>query len=130
LVHVDAFPEKKFTGKLAAISSLTEQDFTEWPPTRTFRAFAVLTDRDKRLRPGMNGTADVVETRLRQAIKIPSAALFTENGKAVVYEKTKDGYRQRPVEVRARNTDEVAVQGIAAGTTVALANPQEHAGGA
>jgi multidrug efflux pump subunit AcrA (membrane-fusion protein) len=128
LVHVDAFPEKKFVGRLTAVSPLTEQDFTEWPPTRTFRAYAVLVDRDPRLRPGMNGAADIVESRLPQAIKIPAKALFTNHGNAVVYEKTKDGYRERPVHVRARNTDEVAIEGVPAGTTVTLADPREPAG--
>ena len=130
LVHVDAFPEKTFAGKIAAISPLTEQDFTEWPPTRTFRAFAVLREGDKRLRPGMNGAADVVESRLAQAIKIPAKALFTDQGKAIVYQKTKDGYQQRAVRVRARNTDEIAVDGIAAGSSVALADPKDKEGGA
>ena len=128
LVHVDAFPEKNFAGKLTAVSPLTEQDFTEWPPTRTFRAYAVLVDRDPRLRPGMNGAADIVEFRLPHAIKIPAKALFTNHGKAVVYEKTNDGYRERPVQVRARNTDEVAIEGVPAGATIALANPQEQTG--
>jgi HlyD family secretion protein len=124
IVHVDAFPEKSFPGKLAAVSPLTEQDFTEWPPTRTFRAFAVMKERDARLRPGMNGAADIVETKLASAIRIPAKSLFTERGKPVVYVKTGTEYRPQRVEVRARNTDEVAVTGISAGTTVALTNPE------
>ena len=123
MLHVDAFPEKTFRGKLATISPLTEQDFTEWPPTRSFRAFATIADRDARLRPGMNGASDVVETRLAQAIRIPAKALFTERGKPVVYVKTPDGYRAREVQVRARNTDEIAIAGIDGGTTVALSDP-------
>ena len=78
----------------------------------------------------MNGAADIVEFRLPHAIKIPAKALFTNHGKAVVYEKTNDGYRERCVQVRARNTDEVAIEGVPAGATVALANPQEQTGAA
>ncbi len=124
VVHVDAFPEKNFTAKLAAVSPLTEQDFTEWPPTRTFRAFATLTDRDARLRPGMNGAADVVQTKLPNAIRIPAKALFTEGGKPVVYVQTKDGFQPHEVQVRARNKDEIAIGGISAGTKVALMLPE------
>jgi multidrug efflux pump subunit AcrA (membrane-fusion protein) len=126
VVHVDAFPEKKFPGKLATISSLTEQDFVEWPPTRTFRAFSNFNQRDHRLRPGMNGAADIIETRLPDAVHIPSKALFTERGKPVVYLKTAEGFRSRPVKVLARNPDEVAISGINAGETVALANPESN----
>ena len=47
LVHVDAFPEKALTAKLTSISPLTEQSFNEWPPTRSFKAYAAI---DKRFR--------------------------------------------------------------------------------
>ena len=76
----------------------------------------------------MNAAADVVESRLANEIKIPAKALFTNGGKAVVYEKTPDGYRERRVEVRARNADEVAVSGISAGTVVTLSDPKEREG--
>jgi multidrug resistance efflux pump len=54
LVHVDAFPEKTFEAKLIAVSPLTEQSFNEWPPTRSFRAYARIAGQDPRLRPGMH----------------------------------------------------------------------------
>jgi len=76
------------------------------------------------LRPGMNGAADVVQTRLPNAIQIPAKALFTQHGKAVVYVQTSDGYRAREVQVLARNTGDIAINGISAGTKVALSNPE------
>lgn len=122
-IHVDAFPEKNFAGKLASISPLTEQDFAEWPPTRTFRAFAVFRQRDPRLRPGMNGAADIIETRLPNAVHIPAKALFTEQGKPVVYLKTNGRFQRHPVQLLARNPDEVAVGDLQPSATVALVNP-------
>ena len=127
MLHIDAFPEKTFSARLSSISALTEQDFTEWPPTRSFRAFAAITDRDPRLRPGMNGAADMVQTKLTNVIRIPSKALFTERGKAVVYVKGEDGFSSRQVRVLARNTDEIAVDGLKAGAFVAMINPQASA---
>ena len=125
LVHVDALPEITFTGKLVAISPLTEQSFSEWPPTRSFRAFAHIAEKNARLRPGMNAGADIVETRIADAISIPSKALFTANGKPVVYVKREGNYAAVPVRVKARNTDEVAVEGIGAGAAVALIEPEK-----
>ena len=125
LVHVDAFPEKTYDAKLISISPLTEQSFNEWPPTRSFRAYARTEDKEGRLRPGMNAAADIVEARLTTAISIPAKALFTAHGKPVVYVKEKDAYREKAVEVAARNPDEVAVKGLAAGTIVALAEPEK-----
>ncbi|MDP9170153.1 MAG: efflux RND transporter periplasmic adaptor subunit [Acidobacteriota bacterium] len=124
LVHVDAFPEKVIHAKLMGITPLTEQSFNEWPPTRSFRAFAKPDQPDGRLRPGMNAGADVVEMKIPNAVSIPAKGLFTVNGKPSVYVKSSSSeYLPREVKVRAKNPDEVAIDGIAAGTVVALAEP-------
>jgi HlyD family secretion protein len=125
LVHVDALPETTFQATLVAISPLTEQSFTEWPPTRSFRAYAHIKDKNPRLRPGMNAGADIVQTRIPDAISIPAKALFTANGKPVVYLKRETAYVQTPVRVTARNTDEIAIEGIAASAVVALVEPEK-----
>jgi len=126
MVHVDAFPEKAMTAKLESISPLTEQSFNEWPPTRSFKAYARIQAPDQRMRPGMNAAADIVQTRIPGAISIPAKALFTRGGKPVVYLKSSGRYVAAEVRVRARNTDEVAVEGIAAGSLVALAQPEQE----
>lgn len=123
-IHVDAFPERAFSGTLEKVSLLTEQSFNEWPPTHTFRAFASFKDRDPRLRTEMNGSADIVERVIRSAISVPARALFTLNGRPVVYVKTPDGFEAKHVRVQARNTNDVAVQDLPAGASVALADPR------
>lgn len=123
LVHVDAFPEKVVHAKLMSITPLTEQSFNEWPPTRSFRAYAKLDHPDARMRPGMNAGADVVEMKIPDAISIPAKALFTVNGKPSVYVKSGNQYLARDVKIKAKNPDEVAIEGIGAGTMVALAEP-------
>ena len=122
-VHVDAFPERVVSAKLASISLLTEQSFNEWPPTRSFRAYAALEHPDPAMRPGMNAGADVIEEKLANAISIPAKALFTVRGKPAVYIQKDGQYVAQEVKVRARNPDEVAIEGIPAGTAVALAEP-------
>ena len=118
-ILVDPFPEKLMPGKVARVSSLTEQNF-EWPPSRNFRAFAMFDQVDERLRPGMNGRLDIVVDRLADAISVPAKAIFTRNGKPVVLLVTDAGLKPADVVVVARNPDEVAVKGVAAGATVAL----------
>jgi hypothetical protein len=51
--------------------------------------------------------------------------VFTVHGRPVVYVKGSDAFTARPVRVVARNPDEVAVDGIAAGTVVALVDPEQ-----
>src|SRR5262249_12039102 len=118
-VHVDAFPEHTFDGKLASVSPLTQMTF-EWPPVRNFRAYGQIEKTDSRLRPGMNGSVDIVVNRIQDVISIPGNAVFTRDGKPIVYMLSKDGYRAVEVEILARNPDEVAVRGIPDNAVVSL----------
>ena len=118
-VVLDPYPEKPIPGSIVRVSPLTEQNF-EWPPTRNFRAFASLQDVDKRLRPGMNGRAEVIVDRLPEAISVPAKGVFTRNGRAVVLVPQDQGWKPVEVVVIARNPDEVAIKGINPGTTIAL----------
>jgi len=127
LVHVDAFPEQTLEGKLVSISLLAETSFEEWPPVRTFRAFAGLKKIDPRMRPGMNAGADIVQQKLPGAISIPARALFTVHGKPAVYVRREHAFEPAEVKIEARNPDEIAVLGIAAGSVVALVQPVEQA---
>jgi multidrug efflux pump subunit AcrA (membrane-fusion protein) len=118
-IHLDPFPETPFPGAVTSITPLTEQNF-EWPPSRSFRVYTSFDTIDPRLRPGMNGRADVVVDRIPAAISIPSKAVFSRDGKPFVLLVTAEGNRPVPVEVLARNPDEVAVRGLEEGVRVAL----------
>jgi multidrug efflux pump subunit AcrA (membrane-fusion protein) len=118
-VRVDSLPEASLAARLDSISLLTVQTF-EWPPTSSFRGYAMLARPDPRLRPGMNGSMDVVVNRIPDAISVPAKAVFTHQGKPVVYLAEKNRYRPAEVKVLARNPDEVAISGIPAGAMVAL----------
>jgi HlyD family secretion protein len=126
MVHVDAFPERDLHAKLVSITPLTERSFNEWPPTSSFRAYAQLENPDPRMRPGMNAGADLIQTRIRNAVSVPVKAVFTRNGKPAVYVRTGNQYLPHEVRVKARNPDEVAIDGIPAGTEVALSEPQQE----
>ncbi|MFN0102340.1 MAG: efflux RND transporter periplasmic adaptor subunit [Bryobacteraceae bacterium] len=118
-LHLDPFPEMPFRGAVTSVSPLTEQNF-EWPPSRSFRVYASFDPIDPRLRPGMNGRADVVVERIPDAISIPTKAVFSRDGKPFVLAVTAAGNKPMPVEVIARNPDEVAVRGLDSGVRVAL----------
>ena len=129
-IRVDALPESTFNARLTQISPLTEMGF-EWPPTRSFRGFAHIEKPDPRLRPGMNSRMDVILDKLPDALSVPAKAIFTRRGKPIVYvAQASGGYVAQEVEVLARNPDEIAIKGIAAGGKVALAEPATGAKGA
>lgn len=124
-VQVDSLPELNLPGKLDRISPLAELSTNEWPPTRTFRAYARILHPDPRLRPGMNGGMDIVISRIQNAISIPAKAVFTRDGKPVVYVARNHSYTPVQVEVQARNPDEVAVTGLPPGAMVTLVDVEK-----
>ena len=123
-VRVDSLPELTMAASIGHISLLAEQSYG-WPPTRNFHAYASIAHPDPRLRPGMNGGMDIVVSRIPNAISIPAKALFTRNGKPIVYLARNGGYRPVEVQVQARNPDEVAISGIPAGSMVALVDAEK-----
>jgi len=124
-VRIDALPELTLPAKLSSLSPLTEQTF-EWPPSSSFRGFSAIQKPDSRLRPGMNGSMDIEIKKIPSAISVPSKALFTRNGKAVVFVNGKAGYHTVEVEILARNPDEIAIKGIDPGVMVALTDPEKR----
>jgi multidrug efflux pump subunit AcrA (membrane-fusion protein) len=124
-VHVDSLPELSIPARIGQISPLAEATVNEYPPTRSFKAWAPIPHPDPRLRTGMNSGMDIVINRVPNAISIPAKALFTHDGKPVVF--VADGGRYRTVEVQllARNPDEVAVSGIPAGAMVTLVDVEK-----
>ncbi len=118
-IRIDALPELTITAKLTQVSPLAEQSF-DWPPTRSFHAYASIAKPDPRLRPDMNGGMDVIVNRIPDAISIPAAAIFTQDGKPIVYVANHGHYTPTVVEILARNPDEVAVKGIQPGVLIAL----------
>jgi multidrug efflux pump subunit AcrA (membrane-fusion protein) len=123
-VRVDALPELQIPAKITQISPLAELS-TDYPPTRSFRGYAALSSPDPRLRPGMNGGMDIVIDRLPKTISVPAKAVFTRDGKPVVFVAQRGTYHAVVVQLLARNPDEVAVSGIPAGTMVALLDPEK-----
>lgn len=123
-VRVDSLPELTMPAKIGQISLLAEQS-NEWPPTRSFRAYAAIARPDQRLRPGMNGGMDIIINKIPKAISIPSKALFTRAGKPIVYLQRQGQYRAVEVKVLARNPDEVAISGVPAGSMVAIVDVEK-----
>jgi len=65
---------------------------------------------------------DVITSRIPNAISIPGKAIFTREGKPIVYLSQKEGFFPVEIEILARNPDEVAVRGIPENSVVALSD--------
>ena len=122
IVRIDALPDVSIPAKLTTISPLAEISVDS--RGREFHVYAALGARsDERIRPGMNGTVEVVTRRIPGATIVPAKALFTRRGKPTIYTVSSDGFTPLEVEILARNTDEVAVKGVSASAQVAMVDP-------
>jgi HlyD family secretion protein len=127
IVRIDALPDVSVRATLTTIAPLAEMSLDS--RGRGFHVYAALgPGSDQRVRPGMNGTLDVVTRRIPEATIIPAKALFTRQGRPTVYALSAGGYDPVAVEVLARNSDEIAVKGVAADARVTMVDPL--AGGA
>lgn len=77
----------------------------------------------KGLQPGWSGTVVITGEPVRKATFVPRQALVDRDGKSLVYVRQGNGFVATPVKV-SRRTETVAVlEGLPAGTIVALRNP-------
>jgi len=122
-VHADAFPGRRFEGKLTAINSMVD------PVTRNVSLQATLDNSDHALHPGMFAKVEVDLADTKKTIVIPGSAVsYAPYGDSVfVIEKQKDPktgkesevLRQQFVRIGEARGDFVAVtQGLKPGETI------------
>ena len=77
----------------------------------------------KGLQPGWSGTVVITGEPVRKATFVPRQALVDRDGKSLVYVRQGNGFVATNVKVRRRTETAAVIEGIPAGTIVALRNP-------
>lgn len=124
-VHLDAIPDRQFTGRIEDISALATEDFSAgWPIPRNFDVRIILDDSDSRLKPGMTAQVTVIVDRVRDAVAIPVQASFQKEGETLAYVWSGSKFRPQPIEISRRSGDRVLVaKGLQPGDRIALQDP-------
>lgn len=124
-VHLDAIPDRQFTGKIEEISTIASEDYNAgWPIPRNFDLRITLDQLDPRLRPGMTAQITIIADRIPNVLIIPVQATFQKEGETFAYVWDASKFRQQPIEVSRRSGDRVVVaKGLQAGDRVALQDP-------
>lgn len=114
-VTLDAFPGKKFSGKVNFISYVSEQSSggaTVFPVKITF-------DSPENLRIGLNGDIVIETGRQEGVMTSPVEAIREEKGETFVYKKISGKYEKTLVKTGEKNEDEsVITEGLNEGDTV------------
>ncbi len=124
-VRVDALPERTYEAKVKTVAGQATEDIFSDDPTRRFDVIFGLESTDARLKPGLSSQIEVLGERLRSVLYLPRQALFLRDGKAVVYAKVGRSFEPRAVQVKHTTEGKVVLEGLAAGTDVALVNPEK-----
>jgi RND family efflux transporter MFP subunit len=124
-VHLDAIPDRQFTGSIDDISALATEDFSAgWPIPRNFDVRIILEQSDPRLKPGMTAQVTVIVDRVRDALAIPVQASFQTEGETLAYVWNGSKFLPQSIEVSRRSGDRILVaKGLQPGDRIALRDP-------
>lgn len=121
-LSVVALHSRKSGGRIKTIGGTTGP-----PWDRHFDCRVSIDDPPNDLRPGMSVELRIVTGDIKDALWIPSQALFEAEGRKYVYVRQGGGYRPQDVELIRRNESQIVVAGLREGQVIALANPEQAA---
>jgi hypothetical protein len=118
-IGLDAFPEKKLTGRIYSIGALAVGGWRQNYYIRNVPARVAIEGSDPLLIPDLSAHGDVLIDTLPDQVQAPIAAVQEDGGKATVQVKTTNGWDTRPVTLGKRNNRFVAITSrLAAGDEV------------
>lgn len=123
LVHIDAFPDRIFKGKVERVASMaTKKDWDA--KIKTFETIVSLEEMDERMRPGMTCQVDIIIQRIPDVVSVPIESVFERDGKTVVYVMKSRSAEKTEVELGKRNSTHIIVtKGLSQGERIALRDP-------
>jgi HlyD family secretion protein len=122
-IGLDAFPEKKLTGKVIEVANVGEQKPNS--DAKVFQLLIEVHESDTTLRPGMTTSNTIISGEMADVLYIPVEALHSQ-GDSVTYVYKKDGLStvKQEVKVGQSNSDEVVVlSGLDDADMVYLSDP-------
>ena len=126
-VRLDAFPDRKFTGKVMNVASIGNAKETN-PSVKVFEVLVNIDQADSILRPGMTVSARIQVSTIPNVVSVPIEAVFDDGGKPVVYVDQGSSFEKRAVTLGAKNDNFIIVtKGIKEGEKVSLTDPNATA---
>ena len=119
-IGLDAFPEKKFTGKVLRVANVGEQRPNS--DAKVFKVSIEVNEKDELLRPSMTTSNRIITEKAKDELYVPLEALFNlDDSITYVYKKSGLKAVKQEIEVGASNRNEVIVKmGLEEGDQVYL----------
>ena len=123
-IHLDAFPQLEFNGKIASIGALGVSGGSSAYWVRRVPLQVVVEGSDPQLIPDLSASADLQIRAPQQGVLVPLEALALSPNGPTVEVREGTGWKEVPVDVASRtNTLAVVTSGLHAGDEVAVAHP-------
>lgn len=121
--NLDAFPETTFHGKVRTVGGNNSRNFWDDNSASKFEVSVTLEATDSRMRPGLTAHVHINSDPQKNVLYVPRQALFLKDSKRIVYVHNGSSFDLREVKIRAENESRAAIDGLPAGTEIALIDP-------
>jgi multidrug resistance efflux pump len=122
-VTFDALPGRVFHGAVKSLGGMSTRQMFEASSSGGFDVTIQLAESDQRLRSGFTAVILFKGGSQSNVITLPRQAIFLKDGKRIVYIKSANGFDQREIKIKSQSESRAAVEGIDAGSMVALIDP-------
>jgi membrane fusion protein (multidrug efflux system) len=122
-IELDALPGSVFHGTVKTVGGNNARRFWDDDSSSKFEVSITLGTTDVRMRPGLTARVSIEGDPRKNVIFAPRQALFLKDNKRVVYVRQGNNFEAREVKIQAQNESRDAIDGVSAGTVIALVDP-------
>jgi HlyD family secretion protein len=121
--QLDALLGAVFHGNVKTVGLSNAKQFWEGDTANRFEVLIAVSSADPRMRPGLTAQAYIHGEAKKNILYVPRQALFLKDNKQVVYLRKGSTFDPREVRIQAENESRAAIEGVAAGSEIALVDP-------
>jgi HlyD family secretion protein len=121
--QLDALLGAVFHGHVRTVGLSNAKQFWEGDTANRFEVLIAVSSADPRMRPGLTAQAYIRGEPKKNILYVPRQALFLKDNKQVVYLRKGSNFDPREVRIQAENESRAAIEGVAAGSEIALVDP-------
>jgi len=122
-IQLDALPGTIFHGTVKTVAGNNARRFWDEDTSTKFEVAITLAATDPRMRPGLTAQVSIHSDARKNVLYVPRQALFLKDNKRLVYVRRGSNFETHEVKIQAENESRSAIEGIEAGTEIALVDP-------
>jgi HlyD family secretion protein len=121
--QLDAFPEMNFHGTVKTVGGSNTRQFWDDDTASKFEVSITFASTNPRIRPGLTAHVFINGEPQKNVVYAPRQAVFLKDSKRLVYVRNGSNFDPHEVKIHAQNESRAAIEGISAGTEIALVDP-------